>query len=172
MRKAVVAGTFYPKNKTELKEQLKKFFSNSSTQTKKTNAVIAPHAGYIYSGKTAAKSYSFLEKAETFVLIGPNHTGLGEEISIYPEGKWATPLGEIEIDAVLAKDIAKKIPEAELEEEAHLEEHSIEVQLPFLQYLFGGKFKIVPICIATDERQALKGLAEAIFEAEKKEKSA
>jgi len=165
LREAVIKGSFYPKTKEEITKQLKTFFSKAKT-SKKTNYFIAPHAGTIYSGQTAAYSYSLMQKPETVVILSPNHTGYGEEISVYPEGKWQTPLGETEVDKKAVNKIIELFPKTRKDEMAHLQEHSIEIQLIFLQYLFKD-FKIVPITLMTENSSDLEKLAETLIETEK-----
>lgn len=165
LREAVIKGSFYPKTKKEIITQMKTFFSKVKT-SKKTNYFIAPHAGTIYSGQTAAHSYSLMNKPETVVILSPNHTGYGEEISVYPEGKWETPLGESEVDKKAVDKITELFPKARKDEMAHLQEHSIEVQLIFLQFLF-KEFKIVPITLMTENSDELEKLAEALIKTEK-----
>ncbi len=166
-REAILKGTFYPKTKEEILNQLKKFFSKTKSLKQKTNYLVCPHAGTIYSGQTAAYSYSLMEKPETIVILCPNHTGYGEEISVYPEGKWETPLGEIEVDKKAVEKITELNSKAKKDELAHLQEHSIEIQLIFLQYLFKD-FKILPIALMTENPKNLKKLAETLIETEKK----
>ncbi|MEM0359824.1 MAG: AmmeMemoRadiSam system protein B [Candidatus Diapherotrites archaeon] len=160
-RMPAVAGQFYPKSESQLKKTLENLFLNAKT-TPSSRAIIAPHAGYIYSGRTAALAHARLEKAETFVLLGPNHTGLGPSISVSESSEWITPLGRIKTDAVIAKKIIEKSA-AEFDLLAHIGEHSLEVQLPFLQYRF-GEFKIVPLTIASCSLKELLELGNAIAE--------
>jgi hypothetical protein len=127
---------------------------------------IVPHASYIFSGPSAAHFYELLaraKKTKTIILIGPNHTGRGPPISIYPDGKWLSPLGSIEIDAKLAKEIRKKSDAISLERTAHQYEHSLEVQLPFLQYIMND-FKIVPVCMMFHDIHSCDELAYSIVE--------
>lgn len=157
LRSPAAAGQFYPDSKKELSSQLKSFFELpvSCENKGKILAAVSPHAGYAYSGAIASYAYRELKKdrkIETAAIIGPNHTGIGPDISIFPEGTWETPLGEVMVDEKLAKKIAgKPVMDAAgnmftLDETAHEAEHSVEVQVPFLQYLF-GEVKIVPICM-------------------------
>jgi len=143
-REPVFAGQFYPYDKESLNRQLEKFFSGAEVKPKKAIAGIAPHAGYVYSGPVAAHFYKSIQKTqyETIVIIGPNHTGFGPDVGVYPEGTWETPLGNVSVDAELAKKI-----DAEQSEDAHASEHSLEVQLPFLQFALKTGFKVVPICV-------------------------
>ncbi len=165
-RQSILQGSFYPKTKEKIQIQLKKFFSKTKTTTK-TNYIISPHAGTVYSGQTAAYSYSLLNKPETIVILSPNHTGYGEEISVYPEGIWETPLGETEIDKQAVDVLTSIFTKAKKDEIAHLQEHSIEVQLIFLQYLF-KEFKIVPITLMVSDSKELEELAKALIQTEKK----
>ncbi|PIN98679.1 MAG: AmmeMemoRadiSam system protein B [Candidatus Diapherotrites archaeon CG10_big_fil_rev_8_21_14_0_10_31_34] len=166
LREAVIKGSFYPKNKQEIITQLKTFFSKVKKTSKKTNYFISPHAGTIYSGQTASYSYSLMQKPETVVILSPNHTGYGEKISVYPEGTWVTPLRETEIDKKAVEKITELNSKAKKDEIAHLQEHSIEIQLIFLQYLF-KEFKIVPITLMTENSEELEKLAETLIETEK-----
>jgi hypothetical protein len=146
IRKPAVAGQFYPAEREKLLSTLKAFFLDEKKR-KIGVAAIVPHAGYIYSGKIAASGFAMLKKVKTYVLLGPNHTGLGKPASISGSTEWETPLGRIKVDRKLAEEIATNTV-AEFEESAHLMEHSIEVQLPFMQYLYGNDITIVPIVIS------------------------
>jgi len=113
--------------------------------------MISPHAGYVYSGPIASHGFYQLAldgKPDTFIILGPNHRSFGDEISIMCEGKWSTPLGELEIDQDLAKNILKHSEIIKEDNKAHQFEHSIEVQIPFMQYIFGNMVKIVPISMS------------------------
>jgi hypothetical protein len=161
IRKPVVAGQFYPGHKATLHKMLKDFFSESES-LKDIKAAIVPHAGYIYSGKVAASLYSMCPKdIEVAVIIGPNHTGLGSNYSLMESGAWSTPLGEVSIDEKLARDISQKAEILKNDFEAHRLEHSIEVQLPFLQFL-NPEIKIVPIVLASFDLKDLSLIADSI----------
>jgi len=177
-RLPVVAGYFYPSRQDELRKMISSLFTHqlgpgklpevSNTRRKETIGYIAPHAGYIYSGPIAAHVYYHLAVdgiPETLIILGTNHTGLGALISIYPSGYWETPLGVLKIDEELAKKISDYSSIAELDYDAHLDEHSIEVQLPFIQYIFNNKVKIVPIVIGLHTVEAARDLAESIDKA-------
>jgi AmmeMemoRadiSam system protein B len=167
VREPAVQGTFYPAGKTELEKQLQNFFSDLKA-SHNAPAIIAPHAGYVYSGRIAAKAFAALKKAKTFVILSPNHTGLGSAVSIYPQGQWQNSLGQVKVNDKLATELAEKVEGAELDESAHLQEHSIEVMLPFLQFLFQG-FKIVPITLAEHNLERLKALAQALADLSEQE---
>ena len=146
VREPAAAGMFYSADSEILRENIKELFSNAKMNNDCVG-VVSPHAGYTYSGKTAAKAISSLKPAETFIIIGPNHTLMGPEFSIMGHGSWKTPLGEVRINEELAHQLKRnKI----LEEDSfgHEQEHSIEVQLPFLQYMFKDQFQFIPISVA------------------------
>lgn len=162
IRNPVVSGQFYDGSKENLKNTIEKCYLDDRgpmslpkiTQgNKKIKGIIVPHAGYIYSGAIAAHSYNFLAKngfANTFIIFGPNHTGTGSGVSLMTEGAWLTPLGEVPINQKISKLLWKGI--IDKDENAHKYEHSIEVQLPFLQYTSEDKiFDFVPICMAMQD---------------------
>ncbi len=142
LRKPAVAGHFYPGTAEALRRQVEEFII--SAEKVRALGIMSPHAGLIYSGAVAGAVYSSIDLPDTFVLIGPNHTGLGAPVSIMCEGRWETPLGAVEMDEPLARSILSKSPRIQEDSLAHLREHSLEVQLPFIQY-FKKSFKIVPI---------------------------
>ena len=165
-RQAIVAGKFYPSNKKELNNQLESIFNNAIPQ--KTNdiiAIISPHAGYIYSGEVAASAFNQIDidkNYETIFIIGASHVAYFNGASIYNKGNYITPLGEVEVDTALANKIIKDNPLFGLNSSYHLEDHCIEVQLPFLQYKMKTKFKIIPIIIGTDSEDICKKLANTL----------
>lgn len=168
MRTPAVAGQFYPRNKNDLKREISRCFEGVSSNEKEVLGAVVPHAGYMYSGATAAHVYTVLPKADTYVLVGPNHTGYGSPVSVSGE-TWSTPFGEVDPDIEFIKALPKRI--IDVDETAHKYEHSIEVQLPFLQYRFKD-FKIVPVCLGLqDEETALDAgieVAEAVRRVNKK----
>ena len=146
-RRPVVAGTFYNGNTVQLRKEISHLFSgiNSPKPGKGFRIVISPHAGYLYSGKTAAHAIGSLEKAKSYIVLGSNHSGFGSPFSIMSNGSWSTPLGRCMIDGGLAERLKKSDLLTE-DSDAHSQEHSIEVQLPFLQQRFED-CSFVPICI-------------------------
>jgi AmmeMemoRadiSam system protein B len=144
-RTPAVAGQFYPADRDGLLEEIRKHIQNNS-EKKSVIGIVSPHAGFMYSGDTAGAVYSRIEIPETVILLGPNHTGDGKPVSVMTEGVWSTPLGDLSIDTALAKAICSASPLVQADAKAHRQEHSLETQLPFLQY-FRKKFKIVPICM-------------------------
>jgi AmmeMemoRadiSam system protein B len=177
VRRAVVAGQFYPSDIMELRDAIEDCFVHRlgpgklppSNYTTEGNVIcIAPHAGYQYSGPVAANTYmhvSSLKKPETAVIVGPNHYGIGSGISSYKNGVWETPLGRVKVDRELVESISEKTGILDFDEQAHKYEHSIEVQIPFIQYLYGNSIKIVPICIAFQDIETAKILGKGIAEA-------
>ncbi|MFH1751330.1 MAG: AmmeMemoRadiSam system protein B [archaeon] len=164
-RKPSFNGSFYPSNKTELTETIKTFFKESKRE-KKTNCVIVPHAGYPYSGLTAAKTLSKLKENEINVLLGPNHSGLGNFLSIAKAEQWETTLGKVKVSREKEK-LNELIGYSVLDDKAFEKEHSLEVLLPLLQELFANKeFSILPVCIAFHDLEVLEKLGESLFELE------
>ena len=153
LRPPAVAGTFYNLDPEMLKKQINSCFKHKlgpkTMKKEKVLSAIVPHAGYVYSGPVAAWVYSRIEKAN-YVIIGPNHTGVGEKFALMKNGLWKTPLGEVAISEQMAEKIKKECKILEYDVLAHQYEHSIEVQLPFLQFRFGSDFKFVPISILNE----------------------
>ncbi len=163
LREPVVAGQFYPASADILKKEIAVYVDEGAEKTKAFGAVV-PHAGYIYSGETAGAVYSRLMLPATVVLIGPNHTGHGENYSIQVEGSWRMPFGEVQIDSVLAKEILQASNHFVEDDAAHEQEHSIEVQIPFLQYL-REDIKIVPIILSHAGVDVCQSLGKAVASA-------
>ncbi|WP_297980983.1 AmmeMemoRadiSam system protein B [uncultured Methanobrevibacter sp.] len=178
IREAAVAGAFYESNIKYLRESIEDCFKHKLgpgevpklsriNKSENVNAVMVPHAGYVYSGPTAAHAYSKIAQdgfPETFVILCPNHTGFGSEVSVFNEGSWVVPIGVVDVDSELANNIISKSNYASADYQAHIREHSIEVQLPFLKY-FSNDFKIVPICMMDQSVEASIDLANSIYEA-------
>jgi AmmeMemoRadiSam system protein B len=130
--------------------------------------LVVPHAGYMASGPVAAHSYYHLArdgKPEVIVIFGPNHTGHGSALSIMNEGAWRTPLGDVEIDTEAANDIVQASKIIDVDDRAHVYEHSIELQLPFLQYLYGSGFKFVPVCFMMQDLVSSREVGKAVASA-------
>ena len=165
MRRPTVAGQFYPGEPKYLKRELNRCFSTVSGDPGSAIGAIVPHAGYTYSGTTAAYVYTVLPEVETYIIIGPNHTGSGSMVAVSREA-WSTPFQEVPVDKELAGMIGGGI--IDLDEAAHRYEHSIEVQLPFLQYHFSHDFSIVPICMGLQDKETALEIADQIVQAVKK----
>jgi len=172
------AGTFYPGTAGSLKLQIEQCFTHSlgpgkipkTAENGRHSLVgfVSPHAGYMYSGPIAAHGFYNLAvdgKPETIVIFGPNHTGQGSAIATTNEGVWRTPLGDVQIDTLTADTIVKESKIVDLDESAHMFEHSIEVQLPFLQYLYGSHFQFVPIAFLMQDLESSQEVGEATAKA-------
>jgi MEMO1 family protein len=166
IRKAAVAGQFYPRSRAEIEKMLEGLVDPGAVK-EKALGVIVPHAGWIYSGKSAGAVYSRVEITPTVVVLCPNHRGLGEDIAIMSEGSWHLPTGEVDLDAKLAGKIKRACHLVKEDHLAHSQEHSLEVQVPFLQH-FRPDFKLVPISLsrvnATECRELGHAIAAAIAE--------
>lgn len=148
IRNPAVAGQFYSGNSLTLAQDVKMLLQHDADETPvRACGVICPHAGYVYSGALAAATLAQVEIPPRVVLLGPNHTGLGAWGAIEAEGKWRTPLGDVCIDTPLARKLIELDGQLEPDSEAHRREHSLEVQLPFLQVL-RPDVAIVPICLS------------------------
>jgi len=169
VRNPVVAGQFYPGSPSSLKAQIKDFVDEKAAKEEVIGAV-SPHAGYIYSGAVAGAVISKIRFKDTFIILGPNHTGYGRPFSVMTEGVWKTPLGDVEIDSKLGKKLLESSNYLEDDYIAHLGEHSIEVQIPFLQY-FKRDVKIVPIILSpalgTTYKEIGREIAKAIRDLKK-----
>ena len=145
-RQPVVAGQFYPASASQLRVMIEKMVDGEA-EKEDVIGLVSPHAGYVYSGPVAGAVISRVKFKDTFIILGPNHTGRGKPLSIMTQGKWQTPLGDVEIDAELAQHLLSISGHLQEDVAAHQFEHSIEVQLPFLQY-FKPDITIVPIMLS------------------------
>ena len=166
IRPPAVAGRFYPGSAQRLRADVETLTTapvGAADETTKIRAIgcISPHAGYTYSGPIAGALYRRLELPKRFVILCPNHTGQGAPVAITSAGAWKTPLGNAQIDEELAGAIMKASPLVVEDAEAHKYEHSLEVQLPFLQVL-QPEFRFVPIAVGTTDFEWLTSLGEAI----------
>lgn len=163
MRNATVAGYFYPGSAAELKAMLSKFIDKNAPKTEAVGLLV-PHAGYQYSGAVAGATISRIVFKDTFVIIGPSHSGLGAPFSVMPEGTWQTPLGNVEVDSELARKIIDLSKYAEEDYAAHEDEHAVEVQLPFLQYI-KQDVRIVPMILSGAPLEVYREIGHAIAQA-------
>jgi len=170
IRSPVVSGQFYPESPSQLKSMIEGFVDKEAVK-EEVIGLVSPHAGYIYSGPVAGAVISRIKFNDTFIIMGPNHTGRGKPLSIMTEGVWKTPLGEVEIDSELGKQILATSKHLEEDYAAHQYEHSIEVQLPFLQY-FKKDIRLVPIILSyypgATYKEIGKEIAKAVKELNKK----
>ncbi len=166
LRRAAWADQFYPGLPQRLRQELEKHLAGESQEKiREPIGCLAPHAAYVYSGAVAGAVYSRLELPDRAIVLGPNHTGRGAPLAILSEGSWETPLGRIPIDAALARALRQQCHLLFEDQHAHRQEHSLEVQMPFLQKL-QPRLEFVPIALGTDAFEALEllgnGMAEAI----------
>jgi MEMO1 family protein len=169
MREPFVAGQFYPASAAGIEKILKTLVDKSQKKEDALGAVM-PHAGYVYSGAVAGATISAINVKPTCVILGPNHTGMGTAFSLLSSENWRTPLGEVGVDKKLCQALLSNTRFIKEDKLAHLEEHSIEVELPFLQYSAGTDFKIVPMVIASGDLAALKSVGKELAQAIRQEK--
>ncbi len=167
VREPAVAGRFYEGTQAALASQVEQYIDAGAGQ-EDAKAVLSPHAGLMYSGSVAGAVYSKIKFPDTFVLVGPNHTGMGPAVSLMREGSWEIPTALFEIDEGLSAAILKNCPQITSDDLAHRYEHSLDVQLPFIAH-FSTDVKIVPICVMQGSPDELvevgEGIAKAIKEA-------
>ncbi len=165
IRQPVVAGSFYPADPKTLAQVVDGYLKNVQIESVEGQilGLVSPHAGYAYSGQTAAYGYRLLEGRDvsTVVLIGPSHQAYFAGVSVYPKGEWETPFGNVKIDEEFAEKLMEKHGSIGFYPEGHSQEHSLEVQIPFLQKVMKG-FKIVPIVIGGQELRIWQILADAL----------
>lgn len=166
-RKPSVAGYFYPQNSGALRNMIEAMVDPHADK-QKAISVISPHAGYVYSGEVAGSVFSSITLPKNFIILGPNHQDVSTSMSIMRQGVWETPLGDVSINASLADLIMKRYDLLKENAKNHAQEHSLEVQVPIIQYL-KGKISFVPISIAhfasyEDLEELGKAIAEAIRE--------
>ncbi len=165
VRQAAVAGRFYPANAQHLRAEVETYTTARADTPPESKiralGCVVPHAGYVYSGHVAGAVYRRLELPLRYVILCPNHTGVGEPLAIMSEGLWRTPLGNAMIDSDLAAQLKLQMPLLSEDPVAHRFEHALEVQLPFLQVLKPG-FRFVPITVGTSNFEALGALGVVI----------
>jgi MEMO1 family protein len=166
-RLPAVAGKFYEGNPRQLVDEVTQYTYKTRERTRIIGA-IAPHAGLMYSGSVAGTIYSSITIPETFVIIGPNHSGVGADMAVMSSGEWQIPVAIFGIDQELAASMLKHMPMLTEDEQAHIDEHSIEVQLPLIAAHAHENLKIVPVVVKRASLEecaaAGKGLAAAIKE--------
>ncbi|MBN2655316.1 MAG: AmmeMemoRadiSam system protein B [Nitrospirae bacterium] len=169
-RMPAVAGHFYPGSAVQLKSQIQEFGSINKPR-KRVIGIVVPHAGYIYSGRVAAAVYNHIEFPDTFILLGPNHTGIGSDLALFCSGSWEIPGRSVDIDEALCSALKTSSPLFTDDEGAHTFEHSLEVQLPFIAYE-SDDIKIVPVTVSRadidDCRSAGIAIAKTISESSRR----
>ncbi len=175
VRRPAVAGSFYPADPQELKQAIAESYLHrlgpgalppSAEESTGVAACVCPHAGYAYSGPVAAHSYlwlSSLRKPGLVVIVGPNHYGIGGGVSTFSEGVWETPLGRVTVDSASAKMLVELTGIVDYDPEAQKREHSIEVQLPFLQEIY-GTFRFLPVCLTLQDIDTAMEIGSGIAE--------
>jgi len=164
IRESVAAGSFYPQDPDVLKKQINKFLDNAESQNlKNIKALVCPHAGYVYSGQIAAHSYKQIigRKFDCVIIIAPSHAEYFDFISIYSGKAYRTPLGLVDVDSERSKVLASQSSNIKLSPCGHRDEHSLEVQIPFLQLALRD-FKIIPIVMGQQNKKNIDELGEAI----------
>ena len=168
IRKPCVNGLFYAGDSENLRGNIESFFDSIDEPVTNINDVVAgvvPHAGYVYSGRTASFTFSALKDnlPDTFIVIGPNHTGRGSDIDLCSSKQWETPLGLVDVDVDFVEELLNVEENACIDDNAHVREHSIEVEIPFIQYICEDHdFKIVPIVISKQIPELCESLAGSI----------
>ena len=173
VRKPAVAGTFYASTREGVVGQIEWSYRHrlgpgdvpevNESGPREIVALVAPHAGYMASGPVAAHAYSALARdgrVDTAVIVGPNHTGYGTAVSVWSSGAWSTPLGNAQVNQDMAKSLLGGIVHAD--ESAHIYEHSIELQLPWLQHLYGDAVQIVPVAMLAQDADTASEVGEAL----------
>ena len=149
LRLPAVAGQFYPADPRELTRLIRKFtVEDPATGKSRVRACLVPHAGYIYSGAVAGAVFSRIVFPKQVLVLGVRHSPAGEDLAIVSDGAWRTPLGDAPVDETLAERIKTACPGLEEDSVAHSREHSLEVELPFLQ-IFDSGFSFVPVAVGT-----------------------
>jgi AmmeMemoRadiSam system protein B len=160
VRSAAVAGRFYPGDRSKLKDQVQAFCPRFAAP-ERARAIMVPHAGYVYSGRFAGEAYRRILPAKAAIILCPNHTGRGKRISVWDQGAWETPLGQVPVDESLAADLLEALKEPTGDTAAHQREHAIEVQLPFLQLTQPGT-AIVPVVLGPLSMERCEAIGHAL----------
>ena len=180
IRESVVAGQFYPDRKEELEKMIRDCFdhkygpNNKVTESSdKIFGIVCPHAGYVYSGPTACHSYKSVstQNPELVIIIGPNHFGIGKNVATMMDAKWQTPFGTVQVDSEAAQEIVEKSNVIEIDSYSHSQDHSLEVQVPMLQFMFSEKFQILPIILRDQGLDTARDIGYAVSEIAKKRNS-
>ena len=162
LRRAAWGDQFYPSQPLLLHRELEKYLAAApAPKIQRPIGCVSPHAAYVYSGSIAGAVYARIELPDRFIVLCPNHTGRGAALAIMPEGDWQTPLGNARIDSALAAELERRCHLLTEDSRAHVEEHSLEVQLPFLQKL-KPELQFVPIAVGTEAFEALDMLGRAM----------
>lgn len=161
IRPTAVAGTFYPKDEVALREMLTRFCAGPAATRRTVRAIVAPHAGYLYSGAIAGEVYRKITVPAKAIIVCPNHYGGGKQISVWSEGEWETPLGNVPVDTELAGVFLQSVGESTGDRQAHLREHANEVHIPFLKFL-RDDIQILPVTLGPLSLESCHLVAKAI----------
>ncbi len=163
IRQPAVAGQFYSADPAKLRTDIELYLREAAPLAgpASASALLVPHAGYIYSGRVAGAAYASTKLPRALLILCPNHTGEGRTIAVMNRGTWMTPLGAAAVDEDLADRVVECCRAAEVDSTAHRDEHSLEVQIPFLQVLL-GEFTFVPICVGTGRLSVLLELGSGL----------
>lgn len=159
-RQPAVAGQFYPGSHQQLQQELAELIPSSATRHT-VIGIISPHAGYVYSGAIAGKLYATIDIPATVLILGPNHRGAGAAAALSPDGSWLTPLGPVPIDVELNVLLEQHVPFVIPDSLAHQYEHSLEVQVPFIQFL-RPDVSISALCLGHGDFEAIRQIGEGI----------
>jgi len=162
-RGPAVAGQFYPSSPSELSEMVREY-TGAAPGRMNVTGVVSPHAGLMYSGRVAAAVFSRINFPDTFILVGPNHTGIGRPVSLMSSGEWLMPTGRLKVDSDIAAKLKENCGIFEENALAHQMEHSLEVQLPFILY-YSSDVKIVPVTMMSCSLDECRLVGEAIADA-------
>jgi len=160
-RNPVFAGKFYPSDRSTLEREVREMLVPALKPPRQALGVMVPHAGYIYSGSVAGGTFASITPPATAVLLGPNHSGTGAPVAMWNSGRWSTPLGEASVDSALANSLSLACKRLVPDRQAHFNEHSLEVQVPFLQVINPG-VKIVPLMFQAISLEILREIGRAI----------
>ncbi|MDY7001005.1 MAG: AmmeMemoRadiSam system protein B [Thermodesulfobacteriota bacterium] len=167
-RQPVVAGQFYNGRENALRSEVQKYLALASEKSgRPTILAMSPHAGYVYSGAVAGRTLGRADLAGTVLLLGPNHTGQGRALAVWPEGRWFTPLGGVAVDSDLADKLLCEEDRLSPDYRAHISEHSLEVMLPFLAVI-NPEVRIVPVCVSENRYEILASVGAGIARTLKK----
>lgn len=160
-----VAGQFYSNDPNQLKQELVTFFNGLSKSPKTSSLIIVPHAGYMYSGRVAAQAYQWGNpKAKTIIILAPSHYYPLNGVSIWSKGSFNTPLGSLNVDEDFSRDLMTKTSVVSDNQNVFDKEHSLEVQLPFIQHVYGNDVRIVPMIVGQPDLKSCRELAKALYE--------
>jgi len=177
IREPVVAGQFYPRRKEDLENMITNCIdhkygpgSKSILSDERIFGIICPHAGYVYSGPTACYSYKSIasQNPELAIIIGPNHFGIGKDVATMVDAQWKTPLGLIQVDSELAKQVSKISKFIKIDDYSHSQDHSLEVQIPMLQKILSNDFQIIPIILRAQHMDIAIDVGNAVAEIAKR----